>query len=116
MAYRIGTYPSDHPRVAGLYAHLLDRERRRCAGPDPRVHLSPGNTAERAAALTVTERRSPRLDKLEAGEPVVVAGWEVGGGRALRQQVPWLDGNVTVKVHADDTIELAGDDEWDSIG
>jgi len=65
-------------------------------------------------ALLANPRRSVRLDKLEAGEPIVVTGWEVGGGRPLRHRIPWLNGRVLVRVRSDDTIEPT-EELWDSI-
>jgi len=117
MGYRVGTHPGARPRVPGLYQHLLDVALHSCAGPDPRVYVSPDNTPLQVAALLVTQRRSPRLELLEAGLPVVVAAYEVTGNwhPGLRQQVPWLSGRGNVKVRPDDTIEPT-DEEWTSTG
>lgn len=114
MAYRVGAHPGDRPQVDGLYAHLLDRARRSCSRPDPRCYLAPDGGAVQVAALLANPRRSVRLNKLEAGEPVVVAGWEIGGSRSLRQRIPWLNGRVHVKVRCDDSIELT-DASWDQL-
>ena len=115
MAYRIGSVSgSERLKVDGLYSHLLDRARRNCSGPDPRVYLSPDGGLTEVRALLANPRRSVRLDKLEAGEPIVVAGWEVGGDRRLHQDAPWLCGQGRAKVRSDDTIEPT-DEPWDRI-
>ena len=114
MAYRAGAHPGDRTRVDGLHAHLLDRARRSCSRPDPRCYPTPDGGAVQVAALLENPRRSGRLDNLAAGKPIVVAVWEVGARRTLRQRIAWLNGRVNVKVRCDDSIELTND-SWDQL-
>lgn len=129
MAYAIGTRPGTSPVVDGLYERLLDRAEKTCAGPDPRlqylaehqhrVYVDPsGGAVPVEPAYAYPRGLSPRLTKMLAGDPVVVAGFEIGGGTKLRERLPWIRGEgVLVRVWPDDTIEPATDVEhWDSPG
>ena len=67
--------------------------------------------APQIVVLVVTVNRAPSAlqAKLDAGEPVVVPGWRLPGGRALRRQHPELCGRSAVRVFPDDRCELTSD-------
>ena len=92
--------------IAGAYAHLIEVELR-YRGPDPRVYVGPDDVVTRVAAATTV---SPLQRKLDAGEPVVVPGWRLGGGRGLRLEFPHLTGRASVRVYPDDRVELSADE------
>ena len=73
-------------RVPGVYRALLEWERGSDArhGGDPREILSPPGVVSRP----VFRRSRLLLDALEAGEPVTVPGWRLGGHGAPRVPIP----------------------------
>lgn len=101
--------------VQGLYEALLDRERHRCARPDPRVMYvlhdgqgwctTPGMVCEHES---VPPRQTVLLDALEAGEPARVQGRDLRGRdlpevRLRREQAfDWFE------VNSKDIVTLAG--------
>jgi hypothetical protein len=89
--------------IPGAYGHLVDKESQH-RGPDPRVYVSPTDV------VTVVNRAPSALQrKLDRGEPVVVPGWRLPGGRALRRQHPELCGRAAVRVFPDDRVEPTED-------
>jgi len=97
--------------IPGAYAHLVDKESQH-RGPDPRMvmYVSPIDVVTQVIA-----NRAPSAlqRKLDAGEPVVVPGWRLPGGRALRQRHPQLCGRAAVRVFPDDRV-VPTEDEIDA--
>lgn len=93
--------------IAGAYAHLVNKESQH-RGPDPRtvMYVSPADVVTQVIA-----NRAPSAlqRKLDAGDPVVVPGWRLPGGRGLRLEHPQLCGRAAVRVYPDDRVELTAD-------
>lgn len=89
--------------LLGAWQHLVTKEAQH-RGPDPRVYVSPTDV------VTIVNRAPSALQrKLDRGEPVVVPGWRLPGGRALRRQHPELCGRAAVRVYPDDRVEPTED-------
>lgn len=100
MAYGKHGHAGEIIVIPGAYAHLIDKESQH-RGPDPRtvMYVSP------ADVVTIVDRAPSALQrKLDRGEPVVVPGWRLPGGRALRRQHPELCGRAAVRVFPDDRV------------
>lgn len=97
-------------QIPGLYRALLEKERQRCAEPDPRRIWS-GDPGEPAA---VFHRSRRLLDALEAGKPVVMVRWMVGSHVSVPPVVlPWDRSVKSVLVSPDDVVSPAeGDGSW----
>lgn len=103
-------------RAAGLYGRLRERQEANAVRPDQRAYdwetADPARfEVSRRAPITEVKnqpKHSPLLDKLRAGEPVVVT-WGT-----VRPLVPVVtarlisDGDVLVRVHSDDRVQMAG--------
>ncbi len=94
-------------RVAGVYRSLLEKEREQHARFG-KIHAVDSGQGEPAVVF-----RRPRhlLDALEAGEPVTVPFWRLGGHGSVKVPVPrelrcWPNRFV---VSRDDTVRLAPD-------
>ncbi len=93
--------------VPGIYGRLLERERENAGRPDPRwLHTEAGLRGE--PCPDEFRSKSDLLDALEAGEPVEVPSWRLGGHSEPderlrlthhrdRSIVGWL-------VHSDDVV------------
>jgi hypothetical protein len=92
--------------VPGLYQALLEKERRRCAKPDPRRIFSSDSRDDPAH---VSRRSRSLLNVLEAGTPVVMPRWMVGSRQSVPPvDLPW-DRSVVDSVHvsSDDVVRPA---------
>jgi hypothetical protein len=108
-------------RATGLYDALRQHQEAAVVRPDQRRYDWTADLAGYEAsrrAVDADARNQPKhsalLDKLRAGEPVVIT-WS-----AVRPLVPVevarriTDGRVAVRVHSDDRVELAGNSPPDS--
>ena len=104
--------------VPGLYAALLEGERRRCSRPDPRLtyRLHGGGFSCRTPGIICEHDplplpRSQLLDDLEAGRPVHLQGRQLRGhslpdARLRRDQAfDWFE------VRTDDSLNPVGPQE-----
>jgi hypothetical protein len=92
--------------ILGAWQHLVAREARHRGTPDPRIYVAPDG----AVTQVIADRAPSALQqKLDRGEPVVVPGWRLPGGRALRRQHPELCGRSAVRVFPKDRVEPTED-------
>jgi hypothetical protein len=100
-------------RLPGAYQTLLAKERERASRPDPRWRLTSAGLRGEPAPPERMER-SQYLADLEAGRPVTVPRWMIGGHSipAPKDVALFRDRTITrFTVHPDDTIAPAeGDD------
>ena len=92
-------------RLPGLYASLLEHER---ANVDPRLYYGIKDPLEQWWARETAPRVHPQLVKrLEAGEPVTIPHWRIGGNTwpQARDWPIYRDRSVRAwEVHADDVV------------
>ncbi|ORB68791.1 hypothetical protein BST47_02575 [Mycolicibacterium tusciae] len=88
-----------------MYRALLDQERARDGRPDPRYALI--DESHRPPLEEQVRERSPLLLRLQAGQPVIIPAWRLGGHSIptpadvplfTDRTIPWL------KVAADDVV------------
>lgn len=90
-------------RLPGVYLILLDQERARDGRPDPRYVLI--DDSERPPLEEQVRERSALLPRLQAGLPVIIPAWRLGGRR--------MPTPADVPLFADRTVrwlEVAADD------
>jgi hypothetical protein len=97
-----------------VYRALTDWAREAAAQPDPRNRLRPDFDPQAPGKPDPHSFARPILARLEAGAPVTVARWMIGGHSIpAPKDVPlFADRTITrFTVHPDDTITAAEDDD-----
>src|SRR5689334_21511149 len=108
---RVSDGDGDALRVAGIYRRLLEREREASNNGDPRrVYADPARPEE-----GFTMYPTALFRRLDAGEPVRVPWWWLGGSTVPDQRIRRLkreDRSITGRiVRSDDTVTpVRGDD------
>jgi hypothetical protein len=101
-------------RLRGAYQTLTDWLRAAAAEPDPRDIHRPGFDPRQPREPDPHSFARPILARLDAGEPVTVARWMIGGHSIpAPKDVPlFADRTITrFTVYPDDTITAAEDDD-----
>jgi hypothetical protein len=101
-------------RLPGVYKALTEWARESAARPDPRDRLRPDFDPQTPREPDPHSFARPILARLDAGEPVTVPRWWIGGHHIpVPRDVP-LFRDRTIKhwrVSPDDTITAAEDDD-----
>jgi hypothetical protein len=94
-------------RLPGVYQALTDWARESAAQPDPRERLRPDFDPQAPQEPDPHSFALPILNRLEAGRPVTVPRWMIGGHSIpAPKDVPMLRDRTMTRftVHPDDTI------------
>jgi hypothetical protein len=99
--------------VPGLRQFLRDRCQRSVTDGDPRLRFLDLSSAERRranASSPVVAEAQAMLDRLDAGEPVTILAWMLGGNSfPAAREIPFIAEHTyaAVVVAADDTVPPA---------